>query len=392
MKSFLLSLLIILLSAIIYSQTIPGLPFALGAANAVVWDNSIYLFGGSNNWNGSIVYPVIHKYDGTGWVNHGSIPDNNVWDAATVLVGDNVYLFGGWENGQSKVRRYNLVTGEWTNLQDSPNTIQKYGLTAQAANDKIYLFNSDGEVMEYNISANTWSNKSFNTATDDEWGLRSVLYQGEIYIVGWNNRHFYKYNPSTDQWTRLANVPYEVSGSGPGIIDNKIYCIGGGGTGSTVHKSIVVFDITGNSWTTSSKELSSNRYWMAATQYAGGLYVFGGFNQNSNAVADVEEIEPQGTASVKDNLTSPENFMLYQNYPNPFNPSTRITWQSPVSSHQTLKVYDLLGNEVVTLVNEYKPAGIYEVDFDATGLSSGIYIYRLHSEHYSASKKLTLIK
>ena len=66
------------------------------------------------------------------------------------------------------------------------------------------------------------------------------------------------------------------------------------------------------------------------------------------------------------NRTITNDFVLYQNYPNypnPFNPSTLISWQSPVGSWQTLKVYDVLGNEVATLVDEYKPAGTYEVEF-----------------------------
>jgi hypothetical protein len=58
------------------------------------------------------------------------------------------------------------------------------------------------------------------------------------------------------------------------------------------------------------------------------------------------------------------DFTLYQNHPNPFNPSTRISWQSPVGSHQTLKVFDVLGNEIATLVDDYKLAGNYEVEFN----------------------------
>lgn len=75
--------------------------------------------------------------------------------------------------------------------------------------------------------------------------------------------------------------------------------------------------------------------------------------------------------------TLPNDFILFQNYPNPFNPSTKISWQSPVGSWQILKVFDVLGNEVATLVNEYKSAGSYEVNFDAFALSSGVYFYRL---------------
>ena len=88
----------------------------------------------------------------------------------------------------------------------------------------------------------------------------------------------------------------------------------------------------------------------------------------------------------------PKEYRLKQNYPNPFNPSTKISWQSPVGSWQTLKVYDVLGNEVVTLVNEYKPAGSYEVEFYAAHLSSGIYFYELRAGEFVQTKKLILMK
>ena len=84
--------------------------------------------------------------------------------------------------------------------------------------------------------------------------------------------------------------------------------------------------------------------------------------------------------------------MLSQNYPNPFNPTTVISYQLPVSNHVSLKVYDVLGREVVTLVNEVKEAGNYEVKFDASKLSSGIYFYSIKSGEYRAVKKMSLIK
>ncbi|MBK7629451.1 MAG: T9SS type A sorting domain-containing protein [Ignavibacteriales bacterium] len=100
-----------------------------------------------------------------------------------------------------------------------------------------------------------------------------------------------------------------------------------------------------------------------------------------------------GITDVEDNYNEiPENFSLLQNYPNPFNPNTKISWQSPVSGHQTLKVYDVLGNEVATLVNEYKSAGSYEVEFNASSLSSGIYFYRLNAGSFVQTKKMILIK
>lgn len=91
-------------------------------------------------------------------------------------------------------------------------------------------------------------------------------------------------------------------------------------------------------------------------------------------------------------LGLPKKFELSQNYPNPFNPTTKISWQSPVSNWQTLKVYNILGKEVTTLVNEYREAGSYEINFDASNLSSGIYIYKLQVGEYTQTKKMTLIK
>ena len=89
---------------------------------------------------------------------------------------------------------------------------------------------------------------------------------------------------------------------------------------------------------------------------------------------------------------APADFVLNQNYPNPFNPSTVISYQLPVSGNVTLKVYDVLGNEVATLVNDEKPAGKYEIRFDASLLSSGIYFYTLKAGSFIETKKLMLLK
>ncbi len=102
---------------------------------------------------------------------------------------------------------------------------------------------------------------------------------------------------------------------------------------------------------------------------------------------------PELPTSVNDNSQNfPENLVLSQNYPNPFNPSTKISWQSPVSSHQTLKVYDMLGNEVATLVDEFREAESYEIEFSASHLPSGLYFYKLRAGNFSETKKMILTK
>jgi uncharacterized Ntn-hydrolase superfamily protein len=88
----------------------------------------------------------------------------------------------------------------------------------------------------------------------------------------------------------------------------------------------------------------------------------------------------------------PVTFVLHQNYPNPFNPTTEIRYQTPEVSHVTLKVFDVLGREVATLVNEQKSPGTYTVQWDATGSASGVYFYRLSAGGFVESKKCVVVK
>jgi hypothetical protein len=107
-------------------------------------------------------------------------------------------------------------------------------------------------------------------------------------------------------------------------------------------------------------------------------------------------------SEVDDDNSSLRNFNLEQNYPNPFNPTTKIRWSTPTYTHQSLKVYNILGNEIATIVDEYKPAGSYEIEFSAKGrsasggdaysLPSGIYFYTLQAGNYRESKKMTVLK
>jgi len=105
------------------------------------------------------------------------------------------------------------------------------------------------------------------------------------------------------------------------------------------------------------------------------------------------------TPLVGDGSINPNEFVLFQNYPNPFNPSTTIKYSIPlvgtsrgVSPHVILKIFDILGREVVTLVNKEQSAGNYEIQFDASELTSGSYFYRITSGEFSESKKMILLR
>ena len=99
-----------------------------------------------------------------------------------------------------------------------------------------------------------------------------------------------------------------------------------------------------------------------------------------------------GISSVERTSSIPEMFYLSQNYPNPFNPATSISFSIPQSTFVTLKVYDVIGKEIATLVNGEQIAGIYNVNFDASELSSGVYLYRLSTPNSVITKKMILIK
>jgi len=88
----------------------------------------------------------------------------------------------------------------------------------------------------------------------------------------------------------------------------------------------------------------------------------------------------------------PQNFRLEQNYPNPFNPSTTIRYSLPERGEIELVVYDALGKQIETLISGDHDAGVYEVDFDATGLTSGVYFYQIKSGSFTETRKLVLMK
>jgi hypothetical protein len=130
--------------------------------------------------------------------------------------------------------------------------------------------------------------------------------------------------------------------------------------------------------------------------YGGAIFSWTDHRQTPQWDIYAQNIDHSGNLGtitfVEENNKPPYSFNLDQNFPNPFNPSTSI--QYAVSSRQfvTLKVYDVLGNEIVTLVNEEKPAGTYEVEFYGAGLPSGIYFYQLNAGSFVAAKKMLMIK
>jgi len=111
-----------------------------------------------------------------------------------------------------------------------------------------------------------------------------------------------------------------------------------------------------------------------------------------NIVYDTTSVKTSPVVSVKENSGIPVQYELYQNYPNPFNPSTTIQFALPEEANVTLKVYNSMGKEVVTLINKILPAGYHSIVFNATDLVSGIYFYKIEAGNFSSVRKMLLMK
>ncbi|RKX25676.1 MAG: hypothetical protein DRP47_09405, partial [Candidatus Zixiibacteriota bacterium] len=140
--------------------------------------------------------------------------------------------------------------------------------------------------------------------------------------------------------------------------------------GNSVVFDTLTFSSPGSKYVFSIKDpiVSLSPYWT-------GRYVF-------KAASDVTEIPGD----------LPETYSLSQNYPNPFNPNTVINFDVPVKSHVSLKVYNILGQLVETLVDKEMSPGPYEATFDGTGIASGIYFYKLETDKFTETKKMVLVK
>ena len=180
-----------------------------------------------------------------------------------------------------------------------------------------------------------------------------------------------------ESWTNIADksvAGFEIDN------DNNLYIA----TKNAVHYQILKSTNLGTSWTPFSEMLENiyvNGLFLSDSSYL-FVYTHSGIYRTTEPVTDIgENIQHQ-----------PISYYLSQNYPNPFNPTTTIQFQIANSSLVNLEIYDVLGRKVKELLNEEKPAGSYNVEFNAEGLASGIYFYRLRASSFTSTKKMILLR
>jgi hypothetical protein len=203
----------------------------------------------------------------------------------------------------------------------------------------------------------------------------------------------------TITWSAVANnILWTASRAGGTAIGGRFYvCPGDTGTGTGSNR-IGIFDTSAGTWSyVAGDPFVASNYWgtMSAQIRNNGIKVFrpGGSLTNSTrpliAFADTCYMVVGVTNKGQE---TPKNFSLNQNYPNPFNPSTKIDFAIPKSANVEIKVFDILGREVATLMNEFKHAGNYSVEFNGGNISSGVYFYTLKSGNFKDTKKMLMIK
>jgi arabinogalactan endo-1,4-beta-galactosidase len=246
--------------------------------------------------------------------------------------------------------RDTIVQVEYFN--SSGTTVNQYWKPFEPKQDSIAIY------FRVNMGGVT-STGRFNPNVNGPVGVRGAALDSSI-ILSWDNANVIltRENSSVNSGSFWSGVAYYPLSS---VNENQVY-------------KFFIENDSQNGWENS----VLNRSFIIPTKDSTVSWVY--FDNQSVVTA------------VKDELNPLSDFFLYQNFPNPFNPLTKISWQSPISSFQTLKVYDVLGNELSTLVEEYRPAGKYEINFDASDYSSGIYFFRLTTELGTKSIKAILLK
>lgn len=316
--------------------------------------------------NGTMIYTTNN---GLIW-NSINMNTNNalrdISDFEFIAVGDSGVIFKSTNNGMN-----------WQNIQ-SPVTEDLY---AVAGSFGYYAVGRSGTVIVGSNQGQVWSlrNSGFTNdlfgvplfgSTDIAVGSGGLIMRSTNFGTNW-----YAQNSFTHR--NIRSVEYSVNNT------SRIYCAGDSGL---ILKTLDWGNNWGSQITNTTEDLHSIFFYLDDNRgYACG---------NNGTILKTTDGGGVITELSDDFSEIPETNVLSQNYPNPFNPVTKIRYELPetLDEYVSLKVFDILGNEVAVLVNENQKPGRYSVEFDGGNLSSGVYFYKLNAGSYSEVKKMTLLK
>jgi hypothetical protein len=399
----------------------------LGACAVI---GKIYAIGGADN-HSTPPLGMVEEYD----------PLTNTWDnttkepmptprkgAAYGVIDNIIYVAGGSAvanyTAYNKLEIYDPETDTWDTTK---------------APMPISMYQPQGAV----INADTWSRVA--DLNDGRVGHTTNGIAGKIYAIGGDRqppivRSVEEYDPNTDIWTRIDSLPSVKLCHTASVFENKIYLISGSTTslmaGFTPTSTVYSFAPTilnvqspngGEVWVVDESEditwtsqnvndvmielsVDNGTTWITIENSTSntGTYSWTVTAQDSSdeCLIRISDVDSTSFNDVSDGVFTidiisdiedlnqgiPTEFQLVQNYPNPFNPSTTIRYSIPQSSNVVIKVFDILGNEIETLVNEEKSTGTYEITWYAENLPSGVYFYRLQASNFVEIKKMLLLR
>ncbi len=376
-----------------------------GAVNSFTIFNGYLIAGGNFTHAGGVSANYIAKWDGSVWSALGSGPGDDV--AALTVFNNN--LIAGTSGGYSSYHYIAKWDGNsWSSLGNGVN-----GNVYALSGTDFYLYVGGSFTSAGGISANyiaCWLepgnmihhkntlNKSIGglQTTEDTISLdtnggyfdvNSLFYINDVNVI-----------IDTVNYPRDSDLEFYLIHQS--VTDTLIYQAGGTGAnfrGTTLNDSTSTLISNGSAPFT-----GSFRPYKPLSQFQGldpgGAWILKVYDRGTGNTGTLEAwslditygTNPIGIKPISSEV--PNSFKLVQNYPNPFNPSTKINFALPKPDFVKLVVYDILGREVATLVNESLKPGTYEVEWNASNFSSGVYFYRLETDGYIETKKMIVVK
>jgi len=369
------------------------------------------------------VYIVKADSNGNGWgFTYGSLTEDTwgydavaTWYGGVLAVGkqteshagSNVYMVGTFPTGAYMWQ--NVFSWGWTEQANGVDRTDDGGYVVVGETNSyglhsygMYLQKFDSQGFQTGFQLYSWEGDQYGEC------VRQTLDGGYI-IVGSRqlttppdlDAVIIKTDSNgTEEWRKIYGGPSHDTAADVQVLPDSGYIVAGMGKRSPLWHSwdvwVLRLDAYGDTlWTKFIGEEWMDEGARQIRCLPDGGYIIAGTRQidTGNSDAYLVRLGPDPVTSIPTEPTNTiDNFVLHQNYPNPFNPETVISWQLAVGSHVNLLVYNPAGQKVATLVNERKPAGAHSINFNAGGLASGIYYYKIQAGNYQEVKKMILMK